>query len=53
MDDVGIFMAILSILRPKWYMFWPFGTFCGHLVYVSRFGMFVVPRKIWQPWLNG
>jgi hypothetical protein len=22
---------------------------CGHLLYLSRFGMFG-PRKIWQPW---
>jgi hypothetical protein len=29
---------------------WPFDKVCGHLVYLSRFGMFV-PRKIWQPWL--
>jgi hypothetical protein len=27
---------------------WPFGIVCGHLVYISRFGMFG-PRKIWQP----
>jgi hypothetical protein len=26
---------------------WQFGIVCGHLVYFSRFGMFV-PRKIWQ-----
>jgi hypothetical protein len=32
MEDVGIFMAILFILRP-------FGTFGGHLVIFSRFGM--------------
>jgi hypothetical protein len=23
----------------KWYMLWPFGTFCGHLVIFSHFGM--------------
>jgi hypothetical protein len=26
-----------------------FGIVCGHLVYISHFGMFG-PRKIWQPW---
>jgi hypothetical protein len=36
------FVTIRNILRP-------FGIVCGHLVYVSRFGMFG-PRKIWQPW---
>jgi hypothetical protein len=34
-----IFMSILSILRPKVYILWQFGTFCAHLVYFSRFGM--------------
>jgi hypothetical protein len=54
MENVGNFMAIWNIL-------WPFGIFCGHLVYfvtiwyISRaFGTFspfwyVIPRKIWQP----
>jgi hypothetical protein len=23
----------------KWYILWPFGTLCGHLVYFSHFGM--------------
>jgi hypothetical protein len=47
MKDVGIFMAILSILWPNCNS-WSFGAFCGHLVYFSRFGN-VVSRKIWQP----
>jgi hypothetical protein len=47
MLDVGIFSAILSILSPT--LFWPFGTFRGHLIYFSPF-WYVVPRKIWQPW---
>jgi hypothetical protein len=38
------FMAIGNIL-------WPFGIFCGHLVYFSPF-WYVVPRKIWQPCLE-
>jgi hypothetical protein len=45
------------------YILWPFGIFYGHLVYfvaiwciLLLFGIFfpfwyVVPRKIWQPWL--
>jgi hypothetical protein len=31
-----------------WYNLWPFSIVCGHLVYLSHFGMFG-PRKIWQP----
>jgi membrane-associated protease RseP (regulator of RpoE activity) len=26
-----------------WYILWPLGIFCGHLVYFSRFGM--LPKK--------
>jgi hypothetical protein len=44
MEDVGIFMATLSILRPNA----TFGTFCGHLVHFFPF-WFIVQRKIWQP----
>jgi hypothetical protein len=39
-----------------WYILWPFGIFCGHLVYVFCGQMvyyflfwYVEPRKIWQP----
>jgi hypothetical protein len=54
MEDVSIFWAIMSILRPN-------GIFYGHLVhfvviwYILRsLGIFftfldVLPRKIWQP----
>jgi hypothetical protein len=40
-----------------WYILQPFGKFCGHLVYLWLFGIFfpfwyVLPRKIWQPWLS-
>jgi hypothetical protein len=46
-----------------WYTLWTFGILYGHLVYfmdiwyiLRQFGIFspfwyVVPRKIWQPWL--
>jgi hypothetical protein len=38
-EDVGNFTAISSIKRPNGIrILWPFGTFCGHLVYFSRFG---------------
>jgi hypothetical protein len=33
-EDVGIFMAVLSILQPNGIL-WPFGLFWGHLVYFS------------------
>jgi hypothetical protein len=40
MEDGGIFMAVMSILRPIdifvtpiWHILWSFGTFCGHLAH--------------------
>jgi hypothetical protein len=44
MVDAGIFGAILSILRPL-------GIFYGHLVHFVLI-WYVVPVKIWQPWLR-
>jgi hypothetical protein len=49
------FMAICNILRKlgyfmtSWYILWPIGTFCVHLVHFFRF-WYHVSRKIWQPW---
>jgi hypothetical protein len=34
-----------------WYILWPSGIFCGHLVYFVAIWYFVT-RKIWQPWLD-
>jgi hypothetical protein len=34
MEDVGIFMAIVSILRPNGIFHGTFGTFGGHSLYV-------------------
>jgi hypothetical protein len=34
-----------------WYILWPIGIFCGHLLKFCPF-WYVVPRKIWQPWPN-
>jgi hypothetical protein len=48
MGNVCKFYDHLEDLTAIWYNLWPFGMVCGHLVYFSRFGMFV-PRKIWQP----
>jgi hypothetical protein len=40
MANVGIFDSNLEFLTAIWYILWPIGTFCGHLVYIfSRFGM--------------
>jgi hypothetical protein len=41
MDDVGIFVAILSILRAN-------GILYGHLIQFLAF-WYVLLRKIWQP----
>jgi hypothetical protein len=35
-----------------WDILWPFGTLCVHLVHFVRLRCHV-PRKIWQPWLEG
>jgi hypothetical protein len=34
-----------------WYTLWTLGIFGGNLVYFPRF-RYVVPIKIWQPWLH-
>jgi hypothetical protein len=33
------FISIWNILRPFWYILWPFGIYFGHLVYFYRFGL--------------
>jgi hypothetical protein len=32
-----------------WYILCTLVIFCGNLVYFSRFGTYILPRKIWQP----
>jgi hypothetical protein len=39
---------ILVYFMTIWSVLWPFGIFCGTLVYFSPFWYFG-PRKIWQP----
>jgi hypothetical protein len=51
MEKVGIFYDYLEYFTAIWYILWPFGIVCGHLVYFSRFGT-LRPRKIWQPCPN-
>jgi hypothetical protein len=48
MENLGIFNARLVYFTAIGNILWPFGIFCGHLVYISLFWYFV-PRKIWQP----
>jgi hypothetical protein len=49
---------MLVYFMPIWHFCWSFSRyFCGLLTYFSLFGIFVlfwyvVPRKIWQPWLQ-
>jgi hypothetical protein len=50
MEEVGIFIDILSILRPIGIFYGPLVIFCGNLVYFYPF-WYVVPWKIWQHWL--
>jgi hypothetical protein len=42
------FMDILVYISVILYILWPFGIFCGNLVYFSPF-WYIVARKIWQP----
>jgi hypothetical protein len=45
-------MAIWSVLLPfHIHILWPFGIFSGHFGIFFPF-WYVVPRKIWQPWLE-
>jgi hypothetical protein len=44
MENVGIFYGHLEYFNAIWYILWPFGIVCGHLIYFSQFGMFE-PRK--------
>jgi hypothetical protein len=48
MEDVGIFYGQLVYFTA---ILWQFGILHGHLVYFSP-TWYVVPRKIWQPWLQ-
>jgi hypothetical protein len=50
MENDAMYNDHLEYFPVIWYNLWPFGIFCGHLVYFSRFGMFG-RRKIWQPCL--
>jgi hypothetical protein len=50
MENVGIFYVHLVYFTAIGNILWPFGMFCDHLVYFPLF-WYVVPRKIWQPWL--
>jgi hypothetical protein len=48
MKNLGIFYDQLVYFTAIGNILWPFGIFCGNLVYFSPFGYFG-PRKIWQP----
>jgi hypothetical protein len=48
MENLGIFYDHLVYFTAIGNILWPFGIFCGRVVYFSKFWYFV-PRKIWQP----
>jgi hypothetical protein len=48
MENRGIFYDLLVYFTAIGNILWPFGIFCGNLVYFSQFWYFG-PRKIWQP----
>jgi hypothetical protein len=49
MENVSIFYEHLVYFMAIGNILWPFGIFCGHLVYFAPFWYFE-PRKIWHPW---
>jgi hypothetical protein len=38
-EYVGILYGQCDYYMAKWYILWPLGTFCCHLMYFSHFGM--------------
>jgi hypothetical protein len=48
MEDVRIFYERLVYFTEICYILWPFGIFCGILVYF-RVGICIVPRKTGNP----
>jgi hypothetical protein len=48
MENVVTFYDCLEYFMAIWYNLWQLGIVCGHMLYISQFGMFG-PRKIWQP----
>jgi hypothetical protein len=48
MENLGIFHDLLVYSTTIRNILWPFGIFCGNLVYFTPFWYFG-PRKIWQP----
>jgi hypothetical protein len=46
MEDVGVFMAIFFLFSAKWYIVWPFDTFCGHLVYIFPALVYCTEKKL-------
>jgi hypothetical protein len=45
MENISIFYVNLEFYAVIWYILWPFGKCCGHLVYFSRFGMFYLQKS--------
>jgi hypothetical protein len=39
MEDVGIYYGPIWSNTAVWYVLSPFGMFCGHSMFFSRFGM--------------
>jgi hypothetical protein len=39
MENLGIFYELLVSFTAIGNILWPFGIFCGHLVYFPRFGI--------------
>jgi hypothetical protein len=50
MKDVGKFYGQKAYFTTISYILRPFGLCCGHFDILFPF-WYVVPRKIWQPWI--
>jgi hypothetical protein len=47
-EEVGIFYRHLVYFTPHWNILWPFGIFCGKLVYIYLF-WYIAPKKSGNP----
>jgi hypothetical protein len=47
----GIFPDPVVHFEVICFILWQFGTFCGHWLIFTHFGMLY--QKIWQPWTRG
>jgi hypothetical protein len=52
MENAGIFYGHLEYFTVIWYILWPLGNVVVIWYIFTRFGIYVVSRKIWQTWVG-